>query len=104
MFPRGCEGRWRLAAPTMAVAKPERSFGPALKISQSQSLASRSRRISADQPFGGSISIIVSIRSRSGKLRVPMKKQIVLYDNECSLCTFQMKVLSWLDWFNVLAL
>jgi predicted DCC family thiol-disulfide oxidoreductase YuxK len=33
-----------------------------------------------------------------------MKKQIVLYDNECSLCTFQMKVLSWLDWFNVLAL
>jgi predicted DCC family thiol-disulfide oxidoreductase YuxK len=33
-----------------------------------------------------------------------MKKQIVLYDNECPLCTFQMKVLSWLDWFNVLAL
>lgn len=28
----------------------------------------------------------------------------VLYDNECSMCTFQMKVLSWLDWFHQLAL
>ncbi len=28
----------------------------------------------------------------------------VLYDNECSMCTFQMKVLSWLDWFHRLAL
>ena len=28
----------------------------------------------------------------------------VLYDDECPLCTFQMKVLSWLDWFNALAL
>jgi predicted DCC family thiol-disulfide oxidoreductase YuxK len=25
---------------------------------------------------------------------------IVLYDGECPLCTFQMKVLTWLDWFN----
>jgi predicted DCC family thiol-disulfide oxidoreductase YuxK len=33
-----------------------------------------------------------------------MNKQIVLYDDECSLCTFQMKVLGWLDWFDVLAL
>ncbi|MEA3210226.1 MAG: hypothetical protein QOE70_3283 [Chthoniobacter sp.] len=33
-----------------------------------------------------------------------MKKHIVLYDDECPLCTFQMKVLSWLDWRNVLAL
>ena len=29
---------------------------------------------------------------------------IVLYDDECPLCTFQMKVLTWLDWFNVLSL
>jgi predicted DCC family thiol-disulfide oxidoreductase YuxK len=28
----------------------------------------------------------------------------VLYDDACPMCTFQMKVLSWLDWFNVLAL
>ncbi len=28
----------------------------------------------------------------------------MLYDDECSMCTFQMKVLSWLDWFDVLAL
>jgi predicted DCC family thiol-disulfide oxidoreductase YuxK len=28
----------------------------------------------------------------------------VLYDGECSLCTFQMKVLTWLDWFNVVTL
>src|SRR5690242_4698297 len=25
---------------------------------------------------------------------------IVLYDDQCPLCTFQMKVLTWLDWFN----
>ncbi len=25
----------------------------------------------------------------------------VLYDDQCPLCTFQMKVLTWLDWFNV---
>ena len=31
-------------------------------------------------------------------------KHTVLYDDECPLCTFQMKVLSWLDWRNVLAL
>lgn len=29
---------------------------------------------------------------------------IVLYDAECSLCTFQMKMLTWLDWFNVATL
>ena len=26
---------------------------------------------------------------------------IVLFDDQCPLCTFQMKVLTWLDWFNV---
>lgn len=29
---------------------------------------------------------------------------IVLYDDQCPLCTFQMKVLTWLDWFNVVQL
>ena len=33
-----------------------------------------------------------------------MKTHIVLYDDGCSMCTFQMKVLSWLDWFHALAL
>ena len=33
-----------------------------------------------------------------------MNRHIVLYDDECPMCTFQMRVLSWLDWFNVLAL
>lgn len=33
-----------------------------------------------------------------------MNKHIVLYDDGCPMCTFQMKVLSWLDWGNVLAL
>ena len=28
----------------------------------------------------------------------------VLYDDECPLCTFQMKMLSWMDWRNALAL
>ena len=34
----------------------------------------------------------------------PKQPHIVLYDPECPLCTFQMKVLSWLDWGNQLAL
>lgn len=25
---------------------------------------------------------------------------IVLYDSDCPLCTFQMRLLTWLDWFN----
>jgi predicted DCC family thiol-disulfide oxidoreductase YuxK len=33
-----------------------------------------------------------------------MSRHTVLFDDECSMCTFQMKVLSWLDWRNVLAL
>ena len=31
-------------------------------------------------------------------------RHIVLYDGDCSMCTFQMRVLTWLDWFNVLQL
>lgn len=33
-----------------------------------------------------------------------MNQHTVLYDDECMMCTFQMKVLSWLDWFHALAL
>ena len=33
-----------------------------------------------------------------------MKSHLVLYDDECPLCIFQMKVLSWLDWRGALAL
>ena len=29
---------------------------------------------------------------------------IVLYDDHCPMCTFQMRVLTWLDWFNVATL
>mgnify|MGYP002637717484 CR=1 FL=1 len=29
---------------------------------------------------------------------------IVLYDDQCPLCTFQMKVLTWLDWLNTITL
>jgi len=31
-------------------------------------------------------------------------KNFVLYDAECPLCTFQMKLLTWLDWFNCIEL
>ncbi len=31
-------------------------------------------------------------------------KHTVLYDDECPLCTFQMKLLTWLDWFGSLSL
>jgi predicted DCC family thiol-disulfide oxidoreductase YuxK len=33
-----------------------------------------------------------------------MPQHVILYDSECPLCTFQMKLLSWLDWFHALAL
>ncbi len=33
-----------------------------------------------------------------------MKKHLVLYDSDCPLCVFQMRLLTWLDWFNALAL
>jgi predicted DCC family thiol-disulfide oxidoreductase YuxK len=29
---------------------------------------------------------------------------IVLYDGDCSLCTFQSRVITWLDWFNTVSL
>ncbi|MEQ1859065.1 MAG: DUF393 domain-containing protein [Chthoniobacteraceae bacterium] len=31
-------------------------------------------------------------------------KHLVLYDDECPMCVFQMKLLTWLDWLNVAAL
>ncbi len=41
-----------------------------------------------------------------GTQEAPRRKSahVVLYDNECSLCTFQMRLLGWLDWGNRLAL
>ena len=32
------------------------------------------------------------------------RSYIILYDDQCPLCTFQMKVLTWLDWINVVQL
>ena len=29
---------------------------------------------------------------------------IVLYDDQCPMCTFQMRVLTWLDWCNVVTM
>ena len=29
---------------------------------------------------------------------------VVLYDGDCSLCTFQSRVITWLDWFNTVTL
>lgn len=34
----------------------------------------------------------------------PAPSNIVLYDDQCSLCTFQMRVVTWLDWFNAVTL
>jgi predicted DCC family thiol-disulfide oxidoreductase YuxK len=31
-------------------------------------------------------------------------KHIVLYDDGCPMCTFQMRGLTWLDWLNVIRL
>lgn len=30
-------------------------------------------------------------------------QHIVLYDGDCSLCQFQIRMLTWLDWFNRLS-
>lgn len=30
------------------------------------------------------------------------KRQIMIYDDQCPMCTFQVKTLTWLDWFNAL--
>jgi predicted DCC family thiol-disulfide oxidoreductase YuxK len=32
------------------------------------------------------------------------RKHIVLYDSDCPLCTFQMKLITWLDWFSKVTL
>jgi predicted DCC family thiol-disulfide oxidoreductase YuxK len=32
-----------------------------------------------------------------------MKQHLVLYDDECALCVFQVKMLTWLDWLNAAA-
>lgn len=29
---------------------------------------------------------------------------VVIYDGDCPMCTFQMKLLTWMDWFNVTTL
>jgi len=29
---------------------------------------------------------------------------VVLYDGECPFCVFQMRVITWLDWFNTVTL
>jgi predicted DCC family thiol-disulfide oxidoreductase YuxK len=35
---------------------------------------------------------------------VSAARHLVLYDGECSLCTFQMKLLTWLDWCDAVRL
>ena len=35
---------------------------------------------------------------------VEMSTHTVLYDDKCPLCTFQMRLLTWLDWFDVVRL
>lgn len=34
----------------------------------------------------------------------PLERHLVLFDGDCSFCTFQMKLLTWLDWCNCLRL
>jgi predicted DCC family thiol-disulfide oxidoreductase YuxK len=34
----------------------------------------------------------------------PHATNIVLYDDGCPLCAFQMRVITWLDWFNTVSL
>lgn len=58
------------------------------------------------------IHLLIKILEREGKApvsdlksRAPRKSQlmknVLLYDSDCPLCTFQSRFLSWLDWFGV---
>ena len=31
-------------------------------------------------------------------------RHLVLYDSDCPLCTFQMRMITWMDWFKTVAL
>lgn len=36
-------------------------------------------------------------------MNVPAR-HLVLYDSDCSLCTFQSRLITWMDWFNTVSL
>ena len=38
--------------------------------------------------------------SRGSLTAMNRPQHLVLYDSECPLCTFQMKLITWMDWFN----
>jgi predicted DCC family thiol-disulfide oxidoreductase YuxK len=42
----------------------------------------------------------------AGLIFVPMesRQHVVLYDSDCPLCTFQMRLITWLDWFRTVVL
>ena len=40
---------------------------------------------------------------QSGQLSTP-STHLLLYDDHCPLCSFQMRLLTWLDWFNLLSM
>lgn len=50
-----------------------------------------------------SLQLRCQVRLNSSKVPTGNTKHIILYDDECPLCTFQMRMLTWLDWLNVLA-
>lgn len=57
------------------------------------------------RPFRGFAGRAVPLSLRAGPCdHEAVKQHLVLYDGECSLCRFQMRLLTWLDWFGVLAL
>ena len=47
--------------------------------------------------------ILTRERRRGMLFYVKRAPHLVLYDDECPLCTFQMRLLTWLDWFNAIA-
>jgi predicted DCC family thiol-disulfide oxidoreductase YuxK len=46
----------------------------------------------------------LSFSSTVTHVNAAARQHVLLYDNECSMCTFQMKVLSHLDWRKTLRL
>jgi len=50
------------------------------------------------------VEVEVPYRRSTSQLNPREARQSVLYDGDCPLCIFQMKMLTWLDWFDQTAL
>ncbi len=48
--------------------------------------------------------MVVQQREDMNETAVLQERHVVLYDGDCPMCVFQMRLLTWLDWFHVIEL